>query len=562
MKKTIVTMRLGLAVLLLLIGVSGFGQKGTTFHDHQVKDGETLLSICNDYRILKNEVVMANPGVTNVLNSGQILKIPSKKPASSQKYKSTVPKKVPVKTAKTELEKKNDNSKKELFENSAKPLDSEEIVALQEDLGVLKKEVEEIKQTKEEIKATNELLSKMLDAMLTQEEQGLIAEAADKTDNAEEDADSSAIENSGFPLKFRTLYVSDMVNNLSGGIRTDGNYLGLIFFGINLFTENAGLWKGGEFKFYGMNTHGGTPTADLVGDFQTFSNIENGDYTFIYQLCYLQKLKKFTLLAGVNDLNVYFAGSEYGGSFLNSSFGIDPTISVNVPLSIFPKNALGAMLNYEPSDAFSIRAAIYDGDPGDLESDGYNLDWEMSEEQGALGIAELQYNFIKEDLPFGQYKLGAFYHSATFDDLVDTGKTHDGNYGIYFVADQVLIPEKSNREEGLGAFLQLGTAPGTHNFVEYYIGAGLHYAGLFKSRGDDVLGLAIAHASVNSNLVNRFQNSLLNYESALELTYKFQISDVFAVQPDLHYIINPGATQSMENSCLVFVRLEIFIQSQ
>lgn len=53
---------------------------------------------------------------------------------------------------------------------------------------------------------------------------------------------------------------------MAGGIDQDYIYLGMADIYIGFSTENAKLWKAGDFMIHGQNTHRGTPSADLTGD--------------------------------------------------------------------------------------------------------------------------------------------------------------------------------------------------------------------------------------------------------------------------------------------------------
>jgi len=92
------------------------------------------------------------------------------------------------------------------------------------------------------------------------------------------------------PFKFNASYIGDIVSNFRGGIRTGTTYLGLANIKAGFNTETANWWKGGRMFVNIGNTHGGEPSATLVGDFQGISNIEAGNLSFLYELWYKQKL--------------------------------------------------------------------------------------------------------------------------------------------------------------------------------------------------------------------------------------------------------------------------------
>ena len=160
-----------------------------------------------------------------------------------------------------------------------------------------------------------------------------------------------------------------------------------------------------------------------------------------------------SLLAGLHDLNAEFNISEYGLLFINSSFGFNNEISNNIAVANFPVAAPGFRVKWEPTKNLYFMAEISDGDPGKNE-DGLNLKLTSSK----VSFYELGYHFGDQDesrtMP-GTYKLGCWYHSDKFDDVKYTDENddpleHDDNYGIYFIADQMLIPGEGKR--GLGAF--------------------------------------------------------------------------------------------------------------
>jgi len=131
-------------------------------------------------------------------------------------------------------------------------------------------------------------------------------------------------------------YKGDFVTNFNGGIVTGSTYLGLADLFLHFDAEKAGLWKGGELLVHGANSHGGEPTANLIGDFQFVSNIEAGDHTFLYELWFKQTFSNVTTTIGLQDMNSEFAGSEVASLFLNSSVWVHSVILDNITAPIFP----------------------------------------------------------------------------------------------------------------------------------------------------------------------------------------------------------------------------------
>ena len=353
---------------------------------------------------------------------------------------------------------------------------------------------------------------------------------------------------------FEASYVNDYIQNLTGGLKTGQTDMGMIDLVITMNTKNAGLWNNGEFYAQLENTHGGTFSNTFLGDFHIVSNIDNGNYTYLYMLWYKHTIGKLTLTAGKHDLNSEFLAGEYAGEYINSSFGIMPTAAWNAPVSIFPKTSLAAIARYDHSEQLAVQLAVYDGDPLDLDSDPYSLDHKMNSDEGFFTVGEVHYNTELDENRPGTYKLGAFYHTADFVDITDPTKEYKGNYGVYAIADQMVLPKGDSR--GLAAFLQCGYAPDNRNLNDIYFGFGCNYYGLFEKRNEDVAGIAIAHASISNQLVDALPNQS-GHETDIEMFYRFHISDNFEVQPEFQYVINPGDNDKNDNCLIALIRTYI-----
>ena len=375
------------------------------------------------------------------------------------------------------------------------------------------------------------------------------------------------LESKGFTLDM--VFTGDFVTNHSGGLKKAGSgvdtsisYLANTDLVVELDTEKAGFWKGGLFHAHFFNHHGANPSEDKIGDLQIVDNIESEETTKMYELWYEHTfyldVGDLSLLIGQHDLNSEFNITEYGLLFLQSSFGINSEIANNIPVSTFPVAALGFRIKWQPTDSLYLMAEISDGDPG---KNNGGFDWKLDSKEGFVSFYEIGYNFGNQDdsrtMP-GTYKFGWWYHSADFDDVRDTDENdvplqHNNNYGIYFIADQMLFPGEG--ESGLGAFLQVGGVPDDRNQVDFYIGGGIHYRGIIPSREKDVLGLGVAHTSISEDL--RDVEDMDSHETAVELTYRATIFPWLAVQPGLQVVFNPGADPSLDNAVVSLFRFQI-----
>jgi porin len=343
------------------------------------------------------------------------------------------------------------------------------------------------------------------------------------------------------PFSLGVSYIGNSVTNITGGIRQGSVYLGMANLRVSFNTASSGLWKGGELFLNAANTHGGMPSAVLVGDFQGVSNIEAGDLTYLHELWFKQSIGPLSVIAGLQDMNTEFAVSEYSGIFLNGSFGVHSTIAHNVPMPIFPLTAIGIQLQWDVRENISTKIAVFDGLPDDFESNPYNLEWNLKPDDGFLTIGEVSYHRSRINGLDGTYKLGAYYHNHVCHADENDNDCATPDYGIYFLADQVLFKGSSDRQ--LSFFTQVGLSPKHINDNCFYLGFGLNYTGLFQKRTDDVLGLAIAHAG--------FNNAIRGNETTIELTYMLRVSEHFFIQPDFQFVINPSGTDEKLADALV-----------
>ena len=107
------------------------------------------------------------------------------------------------------------------------------------------------------------------------------------------------------------------------------------------------MGKLGDFRFHVLYNHGPSLSARL-GDIQIANNYEATKGFKIYEFWYQKSWEKGHLKLGQLDVNNSFAFTDYGASFIHSSFGIGPEFTLNIPLSTFPLTSLGFVGEYAP----------------------------------------------------------------------------------------------------------------------------------------------------------------------------------------------------------------------
>jgi porin len=264
---------------------------------------------------------------------------------------------------------------------------------------------------------------------------------------------------------------------------------------------------------------------------------------FIRELWFQQTQGSLRMIFGVQDINVEFAVCCSGGLFLNSSFGIQPNITTNIPASVFPLTSLGLTAVWSSSDHWTWRTAIYDGAPTVFEQNPYNLSWSFRNNEGIINLFEIEYSTTTELI-----KLGVYHHDHLYE-LNDAVRelVYEHNVGMYSAADIQLI--QISNGSYFYIFGQTGYSSRVINQNYWFGSVGIRCTGIFSDSETDELGAAIACAGMRS----------LKDETTIELTYKHQVHDLVFIQPDIQYIINPTGTGiELHNSFVCTIRLGIY----
>jgi len=350
--------------------------------------------------------------------------------------------------------------------------------------------------------------------------------------------------------RFDIAHIGDVLSNVDGGRRRATRSLHNLDLMLTVGGERAFGWHGATLFAHGFYNNGTRFSKDIVGDAQDVSNITaNAEAFRLFEAWVDQRFMddRLSLRLGLYDLNSEFDVNETGGLFMNGAHGMGTDLGQtgrNGP-SVFPVTSLAARAEVKLADNWLMRAAVLDGVPGDP-AHPKRTAIKLGQGDGALLAAEV--NYLAADL---KVALGAWRYTARFEDLA-THATRRGNDGFYALVERRLYSEAADPSQGLSVYGRIGRASPAFNNFAMYFGAGAVYSGLFPARPADEFGFAVAWAETGSP---RRRTAAGKREVNLELTYSARLHANFAVQPNVQWVINPGADPGLGNALVLGVRL-------
>ena len=234
--------------------------------------------------------------------------------------------------------------------------------------------------------------------------------------------------------------------------------------------------------------------SDFVGDMQSFSNIDEEEFSRLYELFFTKSMSDSSnLKLGVMDATADFAAPYNGGDFINASMGFSPTIG---GISTYPTPHLGVY--------YDLAFAHYK-----LKLGAYSADEDRIGFSESFQIAEFEMGYSEESY----LRFGLWSHTA----LENREGTLDSAGDFYAVIDH-----KFN--DKLNGFFQYGNADSEFNDIETHWAIGVNYTGLFFA--DEPSGLVMSQISVDGS----------GQETAIEFYSNYTVNEHVSVKPSLVYI--------------------------
>lgn len=346
-------------------------------------------------------------------------------------------------------------------------------------------------------------------------------------------------------VELSATYTGEAWRNVHGGLRTGSVYLENLEAAAEVDMERAFGWRGATVRVSGFWNDDDTLSERLVGDIQAVSGKDASGGARLYEAWVRQEIGGGGVKLGVIDLNSDLALNKAALLFVNGAqgLGVDLAQVGRDGPSVFPNTGLGMLAELPIDGHWQVKIGAFDGAPGDSRIGG---------EHGALVLAELLHESDNET----RFALGVWSHTAKIE-AMGGAVQRDSSMGGYALVERPLARWGDRRLDG---FARLGLAePKTEEIAATY-SAGLVLSGRLLGFEDEALGVAFTTAQTGRPR-RRAQAALGapvdKHETAVELTYRAQVTPWLAVQPDVQYVINPGADPALKNALVAGVRFEV-----
>jgi porin len=407
---------------------------------------------------------------------------------------------------------------------------------------------------------------------------------------------------------------SDVFANARGGSKQGAVTDGLVKLGLDIdcqrisglgFLADTAIHVAGYYPY-------GTDISTYVGDLAGVNDNAAYNSPRLYEL-WLQRgfhSESFncTLRIGLMGADEEFAVNNTASAFINSSFGAPVALGGTAPVPVYPFSALGTRFDCSVGDdkdlRLTFRSGVFDGNsaapkfgassvgaPESFSYNKYGIDFHLNPSTGLIFLNEIVFDFLNRELPGipppgpprwffgpGHFLVGGFYATNRFENIYQERlqslgvhsaanplPTKSGDYGVYALWEQKIYEIAPNSPNGLYLFTRGMAVPEDRNFVSISAETGALYKGLFRRRKDlqDSLGLGFACNST-SDAVRQADNTArskgfpgiqnLQIESVAEATYVLPITRNWQLQPDLQWVIQPGAVRNARNALVFSVR--------
>jgi len=329
---------------------------------------------------------------------------------------------------------------------------------------------------------------------------------------------------------------------------------------INGLTFHAtGLWQ------YGANL------GEKIGTLANPSALVSAHSTRLDSWWFQQALFPYRLFikAGQFAGQDFYGVQQYGRSYLIEPLGYAlGNLFSNTYESFRSAGTPAAEIRFFPLSSFYIKSAVLAGnrDPFNRDPTGFGFAIRNTPvfvyEAGYLvdeSETEAPNSASPRKIYPGSYKLGGAYNGGKFHNPI-TNQDNNGNYLIYFMANQAVYRPFAGSNRGLDLDFALDWSPTDLNQEYEQITGGLRYNGIIPHRDQDGLAFGVVYSKISDQFSSGgtlLGLPSLGSEKAIELNYSIQVSRCILLQPAFQYYIDVGANSHVPNAAVLGFRTKV-----
>ena len=407
---------------------------------------------------------------------------------------------------------------------------------------------------------------------------------------------------------------ADIFANVRGGKEQTAVTDGLIQLGLDFDLKKLtglGIFDASQLHAEGYYPYG-PGISDYVRDLSGVNNNAAYNSPRLYELWFQKGFKlgflESTLRLGSMGADVEFNVIDSAAFFINSSFGAQLAYGGNVPVPVYPFTALGARLDVAAGNDWNVkttfRSAVLDGNsaaptlgpfavnaPSQPSYNPHGVDFHFNPSEGLIFINEVVFDYLSREpkennvsgpgrwfIGPGRLVIGGFYSTDRMEDIFQaelrslgvspSGKPvrqSRGDHAIYCILEQKFYEPQLGSPAGLYFFGRGMFLPDDQNLATISVEAGAVYKGLFRRARDvrDSFGIGFGYNRISGRVQEADRVAAdaggeevpnFRFESVVEATYVCPITEHWKLQPDLQWVIRPGAAGRYPNAVVLGLR--------
>ncbi len=384
-------------------------------------------------------------------------------------------------------------------------------------------------------------------------------------------------------LSFSGGFTAYFLGNVSGGLEQDFAYNHMLFLQLTLDFEKIVGWKGGSLVWSFADNAGSNLSSRIGNNFDI--STDYGPNTFMFNEFYIkQELFDGALAIKLGQLSLLndFLASPLNSLYVNLAFCGNPVaVPFNLPATAMPVSSWGGHIKvtqpewyaqlgiYQVSDRLGQVAyhgadySIRSGDgtmmfaeagwtPSFFKREGTSSKTSSKTSDGKKSFAPVE-DAGSPGYP-GHYKLGTYFSNWSYEPFSNGPKVANV-FGFYLLADQMVYQEPDSPTQGLILWSAFTVSPQELvSQIPFFVSGGAQYVGLIPRRDQDTTTFGVAYGSYSNDLAAQQASQgkpQEDYEMVFEWSYQIQVNQWLQIQPDVQYIVNPGAAHSITNAWVI-----------